>query len=457
MNWQSLEPDLQEAAMKLVATGRLRAETDPELFQAGMRGRAALVDFFRSELGWPVEVQELAEQIRLHKRRVDPPGDRGPLLQRSGRAARTPQLASPLVLVVIALVCEQLWRRPRIALRELMQAVAQVCAEDSDSGLLPPFRIVAGDGVRLQEAMDNRRAIVDALKILVAEGTVTVDADLDEVIVDEDTDMVVRASRERLSVKFSSVSPTLLGLDRLPPPDHLAALSTESLLDHEDQPGGGDPTLETRRLAALRRLVDDPATDPHDQPGSNASSAGSIGVTPYLQTMGGRERGLRVLSALGLNATVRRDWWEVTEPLGLGSLLDFPNGRRIERQAALAVLAKLSHRPAPRASVTVEELAELLEELRIDQPRWATGYHGRFKVLARAAAAELTQFALLSPDKSRRGVWHPTPGVHLWRVRIRHQPTASAQPAPFSSPLPTPEPEPELSLDFSEGSVDGPV
>lgn len=455
MNWDLLEPDLQESALKLVVAGRICAESDPELFRAGMKGRAQLIGFFQRELGWRVEVQELAEQIRLHKRRIDPPGDRGPLLNRSGRASATPQLASPLVLIVIALVCEQLWRRPRIALRELMQAVAQVCAEDAETGVLPPLRIVAGDGIRLQEARNNRQAIVDALKILVAEGTVTVDADLDEAVVDEDCDMVVRAWRERLSAKFSSVSPTLLGLNDLPPGDHVAALSTESLLDHQDQ-AGGDPTLETRRLAALRRLVDDPATDPHAEPGVPLPQ-GLTGVTPYLQTMGGRERGLKVLAALGLGATVRRDWWEVTEPIGLGSPLAFPNGRRIERQAALAILAGLSHRSDPRAPVTVEDLAQLLEDLRAEQPRWAAGYHGRFRVLARAAAAELVQFALLSPDTSRRDVWHPTPGIHLWRVRVRHQSASPPHVGGSSTSRPSHDPEPDLGFDFSEGPVDGPA
>ncbi|WP_433136353.1 DUF2398 family protein [Actinomadura nitritigenes] len=409
MSGPLLDADLREAARALVATGRLRVETDPELYRAAVKGRRQLVAFFREELGWSVEVLEVAELVRLHKRRVDVPADRGPRLER-GRGDGP--LASKEVLVCVALVCEQLWRRSRMSLRELLQAVAQVCAAEAEQGTLPVFQVVAPDGVAKQAARESRRQLVDALKLLVAEGTVVVDADLDHGADDDRGDMVVSASRDRLAAKFSSLSPVLLGLDELPPDRHAAALSSATLPDVGDSSAGdGKPSLEERRLRLMRRLVDDPATDPIDD-----RSDGS----PYLHTLTGRERALNVTGSLGYTATVRRDWWEITDPSGAGTAIEFPNGRRTERQAALAVLGALSHRDDPTARLPAGEIVGVLERARQELPRWAAAYSGRLAALARAAAAELVAVGLLRPAPDDPDTWIPTPGVHLWRVRVRH-------------------------------------
>ena len=73
-----LNPDLREAARQLIASGRIRAETDPERYKAALAGRKELTDFFRDELGWPVETLDVARLVRLHKRRSDPPSRPGP-------------------------------------------------------------------------------------------------------------------------------------------------------------------------------------------------------------------------------------------------------------------------------------------------------------------------------------------------------------------------------------------
>jgi uncharacterized protein (TIGR02678 family) len=409
MSGPLLDADLREAARLLIASGRLRAETDPELYRAAVKGRRQLVAFFREELGWSVEVLEVAELVRLHKRRVDVPGDRGPRLER-GRGDGP--LASKEVLVCVALVCEQLWRRSRMSLRELLQAVAQVCAAEADQGTLPVFQVVAPDGVAKQAARENRRQLVDALKLLVAEGTVVVDADLDHGVDDDRGDMVVSASRDRLAAKFSSLSPVLLGLDELPPDQHADVLSSATLPDAEETATGErQPSLEERRFRLMRRLVDDPATDPIDD-----RSDGS----PYLHTLTGRERALNVTGSLGYMATVRRDWWEITDPSGIGTAIEFPNGRRTERQAALAILGTLSQRDDPMRRLSAEEIVDALERARQELPRWAAAYTGRLPALARAAAGELVAAGLLRRVPGEPDTWIPTPGVHLWRVRVRH-------------------------------------
>ncbi|MCM8555418.1 DUF2398 family protein [Streptomyces sp. STCH 565 A] len=417
-----LDADLSSSARLLKTTGRLTIDSDPEHYRVALQGHAALAEFFRTELNWTLEVHEVAGVIRLYKRRQDVPADRGPRLMREKRP-----LAGTLVMILICLACEQLWRRPRMSVRELMQAIAQVCAADTDDGHLPRFPVVATEDVSKRQALHNRQSLGDALKILVAEGTITVDADLDRALADEDGDLIVTASRDRLATRFSSLSPTLLQLDGIPPDQHAAALSAESLLDHTAHTAGDAPTLEQRRLNAIRRLVDDPATDPLDD---------DTDATPYLHTLTGRERALNVIAALGLTATVRRDWWQVTDPSGQSTSIDFPNGRRTERQAALALLAFLPGREDPSAPVSLSDITDLFTQVRADQPRWAAAYE-RLPALGRAAVAELTGVGLLTSDPAVPDTWLPTPGVHLWRVRVRRP-----QPAPAATP-PT-EPAPPL-------------
>lgn len=415
-----LDADLRDSARLLIATGRLRVENDPEHYRAAVKDHPALAEFFRTELNWALEAHEVAGMVRLHKRRSDAPDDRGPRLSRERRP-----LAPALVMILACLACEQLWRRPRMSLRELLQAIAHICAAEAPGGRLPRFPVVASQEVSKKEARENRQSLADALRLLVEEGTITVDADLDRALADDDGDLLVTASRDRLAAKFSSLSPTLLELNDLPVDQHAAALSAESLMDHTLEAAEDAPTLEQRRLKVIRRLVDDPATDPLDD---------DTDTTAYLHTLTGRERALNVTAALGLATTVRRDWWQTTDPTGLASGIDFPNGRRMERQAALALLAVLPSREDPAAALTLDEVAELCTRLRASQPRWAASYD-RMPALARAAAAELTAVGLLIPDPDVPDQWRPAPGVHLWRVRV-HQPPATTRPQPTPAPPP---------------------
>ena len=427
MSGPRLDADLAEAARRLTVACRVSADDDAQHYRAILRGRRELGEFFAAELGWTLEVQDVAGVVRLHKRRDDVPGDRGPYLVRQTNDG---PLAAANVLVLVALICEQLWRRPRISLRELLQAVAQVCAAEAPSGRLPEFRIVATDQVSKREAQQNRQNIVDALKLLVAEGEISVDADLERAVTDEGADLFITADRESLSTKFASLSPTLLDLAARAPDTHAAVLSARSLPDAD--PALAEEraaTVDARRLRALRRVVDDPAADPDDDP----STVG------YLSTITGRERALNVVTAFGLVPTVRRDWWQVTDPSGTASGMEFPHGRRTERQAALAILAELPRRTDPHAPVLLAEMVALFESVRATLPRWAAAYAGRLPALARAAATELVAAGLLRPSTKPMDCWRPTPGVHLWRVRVRHaEPTTRGSAAGTRARQPVP-------------------
>ncbi|MEV0855117.1 DUF2398 family protein [Nocardia fluminea] len=465
-----LDPDLADAARRLIAQARLLAEREPELYRAAVRGRAELARFFAAELGWLLVVVEPGDMVRLHKRRHDVPCERAPRVRRSGRE-QTP--APRLVLVMAALVCEQLWRRPRMTLNDLMQAVAHVCATDSERGVLPRFVVVAGEGVTKREAQANRHSLVDALRLLEAEGTITVDGDLDQAATGAG-DGIVTASRDRLAAKFSSLSPSLLKLSQLPPDKHAEALTADQLVEEsgpdestsESADGTTDPARQSgtderltssargvradttrRRQRAIRRLVDDPGTDPRSD--------------EYLQTSTGRNRALNVLHALGLVATVRRDWWQVTDPSGFGSALDFPNGRRSERQAALALLGHLCGRDLDddgrERPVSAEEIGQLFAQVRTRLPRWAAAYDQRLPALASAAADELVDAGLLTEipagdeafdDRAVRW-WLPTPAVRMWRIKI-----ADRVPEVGDDPLGNTADAPPMSLfDDAEGAI----
>ncbi|GIF44240.1 DUF2398 family protein [Actinoplanes xinjiangensis] len=398
-----LDPDLADAARHLLLTCRISSAQDPLRYRAVLRGRRELTDFFRAELGWGLHIHDVSGVVRLHKRRDDVPGDRGPRLQRrTGRG----DLAPAQVLVLAALVCEQLWRRPRISLRELLQSVAQVCAAEAGTGRLPAFRIVAAEGVGKRQAQAAREDIVDAIKLLQADGEISVDADLDRAVTDENAEVFITADRDSLANKFASLSPTLLALGNRPIDQHVAALTAVSLPDTEpDAVVQRQASVEGRRLTALRRVVDDPAADPGDDPNP-------VG---YLATSTGRERALNVASSLGLVTTVRRDWWEVVDPTGTASDADFPQGRKTERQGALALLSHLPYHDA--IEISADEILTLFDEVRQDMPRWAAGYAERLPALVRAAATELVTVGLLRQTGEDR--WQILPGVHLWRIRVR--------------------------------------
>jgi uncharacterized protein (TIGR02678 family) len=403
MSQRLLDPDLADAARHLMLTCRISSADDPVRYRAVLRGRREITDFFRTELGWSLHIHDVGGMVRLHKRRDDVPGDRGPRLQRrNGRG----ELAPTQVLVLAVLVCEQLWRRPRISLRELLQSVAQVCAAEAGTDRLPVFRIVATDGVSKREAQAARENIVDAIKLLQEDGEISVDADLERAVTDENAEVFITADRDSLANKFASLSPTLLSLSGRPPDEHVSTLTAASLPDAEPEAvARWHASVEGRRLTALRRVVDDPAADPGDDPNP-------VG---YLATLTGRERALNIAASLGLVTTVRRDWWEITDPTGTASDFDFPQGRRTERQAALALLSHLPQHGA--VEVGVDEITILFEEVRQDMPKWAAGYAERLSALARAAAAELVTAGLLRVIDEDR--WQITPGVHLWRVRAR--------------------------------------
>ncbi|MEV6929669.1 DUF2398 family protein [Dactylosporangium sp. NPDC051485] len=407
MSGSTLDPELAEAARHLTVVCRLSAAEDPTRYRTLLNGRRELAVFFRDELGWTLVINEIAGVVRLHKRRDDPPADRGPYVTRDSRPG---PLAGTGVLVLVSLVCEQLWRRPRISLRELVQAIAQVSAAAAVEGRLPAFRIVATDGVSKRQAQSARQNLSDALKLLVAEGEITVDADVDRALADDTADCVITANRDSLATKFASLSPTLLGLAARPVQEHAVALTVTSLPDATPAAAAEHrASVDGRRLAALRRVVDDPGVDPTDDPAPMG----------YLLTLSGREKALTVAAELGLVTTVRRDWWEITNPGGAGTSMDFPQGRRTARQAALALLAELPRRPQPEAELPLAEIEAMIAAVRQELPRWGSSYTGKLALLAHAAAADLVAAGLLIPADTP-DCWLPTPGIHLWRVHVRH-------------------------------------
>jgi hypothetical protein len=398
------------------------------------------------------------------------------MLARSDRAVP----ADGQTLVLAALVCEQLWRRPRIALRELMHAISQVCAAEAASGRLPAFRVVAVDGVSKAEAASNRQHLLDALQLLLGRGLIVTDVSIDRVRGDDEADLVIGGDRNRLGIEFASLSPTLLRLSQRPVGTHARVLSartldetepwppmpslvpatpgdgrrpqTENRADaaegpppaHSDQGDGvegpdGRPPADRRgghgwrpgasatspwlgdadtaadrarrAVSAVRSVLDDPGLEP--------GASTPEGVMPYLETITGRERALTAAHSLGLAVAARRDWWQINDPTGRASTESFPVGRRCDRQAALTVLHALVAGTLA-GPVTTAEIVVLLTGVVERVPRWAHSYQRSLPALAKAAAGQLVTAGLLRAAPEAADTWHPTPGVHLWRVTLAY-------------------------------------
>jgi uncharacterized protein (TIGR02678 family) len=392
----------------------LTAEHNPDVFRLAVLHRDELVAWFSSTTGWRVEIQAADGLCRLYKRRADPPADRAPQLLRQHRAARRP--APPLVLVLLCLVCEQLWRHPETSFNDLQRALVQSCAAEADSGRLPRFQPVAPTGREHARASADRVALVDAIRVLADWRVIVVDRPLEVIEQDDRADLVVTARRERLAALLAGPSPTLLDVDLDQPATHVPLLCADQA-ELPEHASASQRDLR-RRHTALRAVLDDPGVTP--------DTDGEAGG--YLASVTGRRQALDTAAAAGLVCTVRRDWWVVADPAGTTTDLDFPHSRAHEQHAALLLLAELRHRDDPAAPVTLEVATALLRAHLDRRPWWAARYRGPSgaRRLAARAACQLVEVGVLQPASAEESAgtemgavaWVPTPAIHLWQVRV---------------------------------------
>jgi uncharacterized protein (TIGR02678 family) len=397
-------PEFGPAIAALLRHPITTVEHDPDTVRLAVHYREEIADWCRRTLDWQFDVNPLEGVCRLYKRRRDPPADRPPRLIRTQRAARRP--APTLVLVLVCLVCEQLWRHPETGFNDLQRAIGQSCAAEAETGRLPKYQPVAPDGRNLAKAETDRTALVDALRLLENWGMITVDRSLDVAEQDPNADLVITARRERLSLLPACPSPTMLDIDLDRPHEHVDLLCSDQagLPEH----ASANQHDLRRRHVAMRFVLDDPGVAPD----SDTEAGG------YLTTAAGRRNALAAAATAGLVCTVRRDWWIVADPHGATTPVEFPTGRAQEHQAAAVLLAELAARTDPRAGITADAAAALLQKHLDMRPWWAGRYRtaNGARRLADQAIEQLIDAGIVYPSHTQP--WTPTPAIHTWQVRL---------------------------------------
>lgn len=402
----SVDHECGQVIAELLRNPLLTQDADPDLFRLATLYDDELVRWFREMTGWRLEVHPADGVCRLYKRRRVPPCDRVPLLVRQQRAGRRP--ASPLVLTLLCLVCEQLWRNPETSFNDLQRDITQTCATEAAEGKLPQFQPVAQAGEEHARANTHRVALVDAVRLLLKWHVIKVDRPIDIAEQDDRADLLISARRERLIALQACPSPTLLNIDLTKPETHIESLCSDqaelpehvSMREHERR----------RRHLSLRAVLDDP--------GVPVDSSHDVGR--YLTSPAGRRRATTAAAAAGLVCVIRRDWWTVADPEGGTTECEFPRVRTQEQQAALVLLYELAHRQDPTAPISVELAAALLRKHLEQAPWWARRYRGQRGPgrLAEIACQQLADAGVLAPPTPEMNSWQPTSAIHLWSIRI---------------------------------------
>lgn len=406
----SLSREAETVVASLLHHQILTEEADPEQFRLACHHRHEITHWFSQNPGWRFHTDRQAGMCRLYKRSLDPPAGRGPLLHRSKPSARTP--ISPLVQVLAALICEQMWRATQTTFNQLQRAVIQACGTEAATGRLPRFQPVAPAGHKQSTAAAHRMAFIDALRLLESWHILTLDQPLNTVEQDLGADLDISARRERLALLIASPPPSLLTVDLDDPDSHVATLCPDQTPPSDDATSLDTPRHHRRTV--LRAVLDDPVLAPDSDSGPGR----------YLASWDGREHALKTAAVVGLTCTVRRDCWMITDPAGHTTDATFPRSRTVEQQAALVLLDALKRRDDPMAWFGLHWAAEALDGHLRQRPWWARTYQhpGKAKSLATAAVLHLHSAGLCAGDPPPGSGWQPTPAIHLWQLSITDAP-----------------------------------
>ncbi|MHA4951535.1 DUF2398 family protein [Micromonospora saelicesensis] len=379
----------------------LTEETEPELFRAARAREDDLRQWFHATLGWRVRISNLGRYVRLFKRRHQPPQDRS-CLPREGAGK-----VSVLVLTLLCLIAEQLWRRPEITFGDLQREVIRTCAAESGAGRLPAFQVVTQAGEPRAKAEQHRRAFVDACELLREWGFITSDGPLTAAGTDAGNDIVITCNPERLNDLLAAPAISQLQIDLSQPHTHVAKLCEDqaALPDHASE---NQRDLQ-RRHRALRAVIDD-AVVPLGGDGIEAT---------YLASPGGRRQAVQAAMVAGLTCVVRRDLWLTADSGRRSTDLDFPQPHSIPGQAALLIVQWLNTGGAPQP-LTEDACQAVIAEAKADQPEWAKSFRSNaaLQTLTQEALASLVAAGILIRTSDRPPAWTTTGAHGHWRVRV---------------------------------------
>lgn len=363
----------RSAIRRLLARPMLGQGEDPETYAAVVRHSRAIGTWFGEQTGWQLAVDESAGFVRLHKIAAAPG---------AGRPARRPTRdPKPLDRRRYTLLCLALAalddRARQTTLKHLADAVT---THGHDLPDIDPF-----DATRFSE----RRAFVDALKLLAALGVIVErDGDADRYAQGGTADVLYDVDDRRLAQLVSAPnSPSMVeGPDELP---------VESYPDTE----------EGRRLRArhhvMRRLLDDPVV--------------------YYDDLTERERDWLAHSLRFVHDTLEEVGFTVERRAEGLCAVDadrevtdetFPDGNSTVKHAALLLAEELTERgrmgagplPDPDAHRHTARLVESYGK----RCGWAAAYVEDPALLADRSLALLERFHLV---RRVAGGWEPRPAI----------------------------------------------
>ncbi|SCL36199.1 DUF2398 family protein [Micromonospora aurantiaca (nom. illeg.)] len=379
----------------------LTEEAEPDLYRRARLQENELRRWFQTTLGWRLKISAFGRYVRLFKRRDRPPMDRNPVPSEQGGKP------SVLVLTLLCLAAEQLWRRPEITFGDLQREVIRTCAAESSRGELPAFNVVTQAGEPRARAEQHRRAFVDALMLLQEWRIITSDGPLASAGTTVANDVVITCNPERLNDLLAAPAISQLQIDISQPHTHIPKLC-EDQSDLPDHASESQRDLQ-RRHRALRAVIDD-AVVVLDGESSEAR---------YLASPGGRRQALHAALTAGMTCVVRRDLWLTVDPGGRSTDLEFPQPRSITGQAALLLVRWLNSNEAT-AAVSEEACQAVIGEAKANNPEWAKSYRSTatLKTLTREALATLVAAGVLTQTSHHPPMWTATSAHAYWRVRV---------------------------------------
>lgn len=302
------------------------AALEPEGFAGIVRHRSFLATWFGDNPGWKLVVEQAGGFARLHKVPAAPDPTRGASLPAKEPFDRRRYCLFCLALAALDDVGSQ------TTLARLAEAVGELCA--GEDGIVP------FDGTALAE----RRAFVDALRLLVLLGVLRVR--------DGDAEQYARSSEGDV---LYDVNDRLLGqLVAAPVPPAWAKDAAGILAEHlPDTPEGNN--LRSRQHV-IRRLLEDPALF-YDE------------LDPAQYAWLDHSRGFlyRLLGEVGLPVERRKEGLAPVDPEGEVTDERFPDGGSTAKHAALLLATALvaRHRQG-RDELPETDAVELVAGLQAD-------------------------------------------------------------------------------------------
>lgn len=391
------------AIRALLAMPMLDAARHPEAFGDVVRQRAELVRWFDDALGWPLRVEVRGGWARLHKRCDHPDASR------PARSARGKRFAfDRRRYELLCLICAELCTHRVTTIGLLARNVASACAASDH------LRAFGSDRHR------ERRAFVDALKLLAQWGVVTVDGgDAEDFVSSDRANAFVEVDSARLHVLLASATtPSMVrameGVQAGTVP--VRALTDEprygrATAEHEqrDQANDVEPDDQEEPVRAVgdeqrtrwlrhslaRRLLDDPVVYLEDL---------SPAQREYLANPAGRRWLLDRAADAGLDVEQRAEGLLAIDPGGEATDELFPAPNDNVRQAALLLTDELVDEPGEQrelSELSAVQLARWARQLLGQHPGWARQYRNDDgpDQLAANAARLLERFGLATRDE----------------------------------------------------------